>query len=145
MKLQENACNVTVTLPNKGILDRSKYGLPTYLPTYRKSNTTRQLFLCSCMKKYQWALHNTWWYGAKKNCIVRYKVKKYHNTGCDGPTDRPTYLPNYQPTANELYVTVCVTGWLVICSCVKKYQWALRNTSWKLTWKKWARKKYIVK
>ena len=44
MELRENACNVTVTLPNKGILDRRKYGealgkgkglctgIPDYLP-----------------------------------------------------------------------------------------------------------------
>ena len=44
MELRENACNVTVTLPNRGILDRRKYGealgkgkglctgIPDYLP-----------------------------------------------------------------------------------------------------------------
>ena len=47
MELQENACNVTVTLPNKGILDRRKYGealgkgkglctgIPDYLPLFK--------------------------------------------------------------------------------------------------------------
>ena len=62
MKLRENACNVTVTLPNKGILDRRKYG--------------------EALGKGE----------GLSTGIPDYLPKKYHNTGCYGPTDLPTYL-----------------------------------------------------